>query len=505
MNVTPEAEAMADKLRKRVVELEWNEGISDRVLRIQYLEAVLNQLEAGRYTVEDAREALEAGAAEHFNNKQTVNDVEAETAAPAFPMEVYPKWVQAYCTEVAEACEVPASVVGFTLLGVLGAAYGTHLQIAFKQGYVRHCHDYFFLVADVSVGKSGVFQYVSKPLYEIQRALRIAQPAPENPKKAPPPPQVIISDCTPEAVVKAQHDNGGAIAMVTPDTPLFSQISATGRNPWPLAPYCSSHTGEPYHVHRITRGPNEIEKARLAIVAGTQPDTLKQVHVRPQIETSGMLSRCTFHVVPKLTAADLSPGDPEVCLERQNKFESAIKKLGLFYRQNPAPPFKLDKEAAAARVQWIDRMRPRYKLPSGDLHQHAGHCAKLEEKIGRWATLLHVLWRSCEGKKPGELTLDDWERGLTLYPFAFEHFKRARDVIYQGPSDTLAGKLKDFCTRYHGERVTYRLIKKNCAAFGRADKGTQDEAVAKLEAEGLVKRIKNANAGGVPSPALEVL
>ena len=158
---------------------------------------------------------------------------------------------------------MPVDVVRFVELGVLSAAYGTHCQVVFKSGYTRHCHDFFMLSADVSVGKSAIFSYLTAPLYSIQDAVRLIaeQDADEeaNPKNIPPPPVVVINDATPEALVQVQHLNGGAASMVSPETPLLSQLSNPAK-PWPLAPYNSSHTGESYHVHRITRGACEVAR-----------------------------------------------------------------------------------------------------------------------------------------------------------------------------------------------------------------------------------------------------
>jgi hypothetical protein len=307
-------------------------------------------------------------------------------------------------------------------------------------------------------------------------------------------------------MLKCQHENGGAISMVSPETPLLAQLSATGRNQWPVAPYNSSHTGEPYHVHRITRGPNEIEKARLAIVTATQPGTLKKVHERPELTSSGFLARCTFFVVPLLTQKDLHPGDPEVSQVLQQRYEGTVERLGLRYRLNPKSPIiQFGREAAEARIAWIDSMRPRYKLPAGDLHHLAGHCAKLEEKVSRWATLLHVLWCEEENREPGELGLEDWRRGLAIYDFAFDNYLAALSLMAEGPAETLAKELRKVCKRYRGQRLTYRMLRKNCAAFKAADERNQEAAIQELEDDGLVVKIENANKGGRPSPALHVL
>lgn len=239
-----------------------------------------------------------------------------------FPSGVYPAWLARFASEVTRAVEVPPGITEFVILGMLGAAYGTHLQLALKHGYVRYCHDFFFVIADVSVGKSGLMQYTSAPLRQIQTNLRT-----HNEEDAPRP-QVIISDATPEAMLKVQSGNRGAAAMVSAETPLIGQLSSTGGKEWALQPYLSSHTGEPYQVDRITREQNDVECARLAIVAATQPETLKQAHNRPHLETSGFLARRTFYMCPPMTEADLSPDDPEVSDELQHRYNDTLRERG---------------------------------------------------------------------------------------------------------------------------------------------------------------------------------
>ena len=243
---------------------------------------------------------------------------------PAFPLDVFPPGSRTMRVKslVPSKCRKALSVLHSWARSA--PRTGTHLQIVLKRRYVRFCHDYFFLVADASIGKSGVFSYLSQPLYQIQRELRNRAEADQgtNDDRPAPRPQVVISDATPEAMLKVQYENGGAASMVSPETPLFAQLSGTGGKEWSIAPYNSSHTGEPYQVDRIMRGQNDIERARLAIITATQPETLKLVHNRPHLESSGFLSRCTFYMCPVLTAGDLSPEDPEVTEELAERYET---------------------------------------------------------------------------------------------------------------------------------------------------------------------------------------
>ena len=143
-------------------------------------------------------------------------------------MEIFPDWLQAYCHEIAASIEVPVDPVGFVLLGMLSAAYGTHIRVRPKAGFTKYCHDFMFLVAPVSLGKSPIFHHLQAPLYRVQQYVRANTAAPEEDSEPTSQPQLIVNDITPEALVKVQNENGGAAAMVTPETPLFARLSETG-------------------------------------------------------------------------------------------------------------------------------------------------------------------------------------------------------------------------------------------------------------------------------------
>ena len=181
-----------------------------------------------------------------------------------------------------------------------------------------------------------------------------------------------------------------------------------------------------------------------------------------------------------------------------------VRELGLRYRSNTLPPLQLGHEAREARRAWIAQQHPRFKLPGGDLHHIAAHCGKLEEKVVRWAGLLHVLWREEEGCEPGTLSLIDWERGLHLYDFAFEHYSAAHGLIVEAPSEALAKRVKSYCERRRAQTVSVRDLKRNVTAFKRADERTQDAALAQLEDDGVVQRAR-INTGGRPSKVIIVL
>ena len=155
-------------------------------------------------------------------------------AGRVFPLRIFPEWLRMYAKEVAASCEVPVSVVGFGILGMLSACCGMHIKIAIKNRYAPFCHDWLFLIAKVSLGKSPIFSHLQAPLRQIEQTLKDVIADGDEAKSI----RCMINDATPEAMNLAQSQNGGAVALVSPETPLLSQMASTAR-PIPLQPYLS--------------------------------------------------------------------------------------------------------------------------------------------------------------------------------------------------------------------------------------------------------------------------
>jgi len=516
VNVSPQASELADKLQKRIAELEWSDD-SNRETKVSVLEQLCEGLRSGEITAAQARSDIEAakdvhswGATSSSSPIVTVpagvpsrQDAEDDfKAGKVFPLRIFPEWLQRYAKEVAASCEVPVSVVGFGILGMLSACYGMHIKIAIKNRYAPFCHDWFFLIAKVSLGKSPVFSHLQAPLRQIEKTLKEVV-AEEDEAKAI---RCLINDATPEAMNKAQAENGGAVALVSPETPLLSQMASTTR-PIPLQPYLSSHTGEGYSMLRITRDATDVDRARLAIFAATQDAGLREITQRPEILSRGIIARCTFYVAPPITEADLRDDDPEVTEELAQRYERTLRELGLRLRGQEEPMLLIMlPEVREARQKWRNSFKRRHRLEGGDLHDLTDHASKLEDKLCRWAGLLHLLWCDHEGRMPGMVGLDDWRRARDLLDFDLHHYRQALDVIQEGPADALARKLRNWIQSRKGQTVRFRDLRRHLRAFKQASEGIQQQAIQMLQDERRLHFIPDDNpVRGTPSPAIEIL
>jgi hypothetical protein len=504
-----EALDLADKFQKRIADLEWSDD-SQWEGKTIFLEHLCNGLRSGEITEAQARNDIEA--AKDVHSWGTASDSSSPASQPegepdfqagkVFPLRIFPEWLRTYAREVAASCEVPVSVVGFGILGMLSACYGMHIKIAIKNRYAPFCHDWFFLIAKVSLGKSPVFSHLQAPLRQIEKTLKDVITEGDEAK----PIRCMINDATPEAMNLAQSQNGGAVALVSAETPLLSQMANVAR-PIPLQPYLSSHTGEGYSMLRITRDATDVERARLAIFAATQDAGLREISQRPEILSRGIIARCTFFVSPPITEADFNDDDPEVTEKLAQRYERTLRELGLRLRGQEDPMLLIMlPEVRAARQKWRNGFKRRHRLEGGDLHDLTGHASKLEDKLCRWAGLLHLLWADHEDTKPGLVGLDDWRRARDLLDFDLHHYQQALDVIQEGPADALARKLRNWIKSRKGQTVRFRDLKRHLRGFKQATEGIQQQAIQALQEEGLLRFIEDDNpVRGTPSPAIEIL
>ena len=502
---TQEALKLADRYQKRIAQLEWSDD-AGRDGKIIFLEHLCNQLRSGEITEAQARQDIEAakdvqpwGTA---SGSRSTEDAEPDfKAGQVFPLRIFPEVASDVCQEVAASCEVPVSVMGFGILGMLSACCGMHIKIAIKNRYAPFCHDWLLLIAKVSWGSPQVFASASAAMAD-RKDLEGRHRGWDEAKSI----RCMINDATPEAMNLAQSQNGGAVALVSPETPLLSQMASTAR-PIPLQPYLSSHTGEGYSMLRITRDATDVDRARLAIFAATQDAGLREISQRPEILSRGIIARCTFYVAPPITEDDLRDDDPEVTEELAQRYERTLRELGLRLRGQEDPMLLIMlPEVREARQKWRNGFKRRHRLEGGDLHDLTDHASKLEDKLCRWAGLLHLLWCDEEGRTPGMVGLDDWRRARDLLDFDLRHYRAALDVIQEGPADALASKLRNWIKSRKGQTIRLRDLKRHLRAFKQASDDIQQQAIATLQDEGRLRFIEDDNpVRGTPSPAIEIL
>ncbi|MGB5812117.1 MAG: DUF3987 domain-containing protein [Polyangiales bacterium] len=476
------------------------------------------------------------------NGRPTVDASPPVDPAPSkFPLQIFPPDLQRYARTVAMSTETPVDAVAFAVLGMLSACYGTHIRVRLFEGYTTWCNEYCTLVGGSSFGKTPIFKHVQRPLRAIERVLqeemavevreakaKIARLEAdharllktykgENPAgleadlrdideeietlKAVTMPQVIVSDVTPEVLVKIQSQNGDAASMVSGETPLWGKLCgrATGKPP-DIEPYLSSYDGERYRVDRITRAANCVEQARLSILGGTQDAVMHAAHARPELSDRGLFARFSFCKVAPPDESQLHDDETPVGHDVRMPYENRLEELGLLFRRKAFEPFELSPEAKTLYRVWRNCFKREHKLPNGALRDIAPFARKLENKVLRWAGLLHPLWNG----EVGVLTQMDVERAILLVDFTIENFRAVDALVNEGPVTSLVSALTLWSRDKVGQTISLRDLRRQRTDYRRATPETRQAALDELEADGVVK-LETLLTGGRPSPVMVVL
>ena len=406
---------------------------------------------------------------------------------PGFPLEVYrdPK-VRKLAERVASLTHTPVTAAGFTILGMLSAAYGTQLQLRLREGRVTWCHLYACLLMPTGHGKSPIFSAFETPLVELQEEIRetgrgelrevhieremletehtalkrkIGNKAGkmtdddrakfradlstnkqqlEEVSEALELPRLLTNDITGESFVKLQAMNDGRLTILSDETPFFGIIGGRYSNEKPrIEAFLNAHTGKSYTSDRVTSGYNHVKCSRLAILVATQPQVVESLASQPELDDRGMLGRFVFcHVEADVGWRTFS--DASISPEDRARYDEIIHDLGLeaFGRREP---WVLDLSAAAYgayRTWWGETEAKR--RPGGELDGLQAFGTKVDDLVLRVAGLLHML----NDSPTDPVTVETFEDAAKVVDFLVAHFGHTYSLIKGSPAKVLGKKIR---------------------------------------------------------------
>ena len=261
---------------------------------------------------------------------------------PDFPSEAIPDRLCAlreFCAAVAESLQVPAALPALLVLTVAGAALAKRIEV-YVVGDWREPVVLFIVVAmEPGERKSAVFAAVCVPLVEFERdeierlapiieqqradralieaSLRFAESKAakttkpeerEEPRKrirelreelwtavVLPMPRYVADDATPEALGRLWAEQGGRIALLSPEGDTFDLMAGrysdgVGR----LGVYLKGHAGDDYKLNRVSRANEYVRGPALTVGLAVQPDVLRGLMEKPGFRGRGLLARFLY-------------------------------------------------------------------------------------------------------------------------------------------------------------------------------------------------------------------
>lgn len=210
------------------------------------------------------------------------------------------------------------------------------------------------------------------------------------------PKRYLTSDATEQAIGVIMATNEGTCAIITEEGTAFNGVVGTymDNNTTVGEVFTKGFTGESVSVSRVGREDLQIDKARMAIAIGCQPEIFTaMVRRNPQLKESGFFSRCllSFHDIPpsqlesdrrKLTRL------PESMRERWNNHLGAIAS---YYCQFKNPAITRFEDAAIDHLADLAERTNRARDTGGPYDHISSILARPAHQAQRIAALLHLL------------------------------------------------------------------------------------------------------------------
>ncbi|HZO25554.1 MAG TPA: YfjI family protein [Chloroflexota bacterium] len=483
---------------------------------------------------------------------------------PSFPCEILPDWLGSFVRAEARATQTPPDLAGLLSLAVLASTLAGRVLLRPWGDWLEPLNLFCMVVLPPGHRKSAVFASVTQPLQQFeadattataphiararrarhaaQQALTRAQDAaalaPDDRRpellalverradelaavEVPVLPRLIADDCSPERLAMLLHEQGGRLAILSPEGGIFDLIA--GRYSTTGAPnldhYLKGHAGDPIVVDRVGRPGEIIPRPALTIGLTVQPEVLRGLIVRPGFLGRGLLARFLYAVPNAILGCrdvDAQPVPDSLRADYHRRIRAllALTHPDLLLRsslpQNPALVLPFSEPATVRLRDFARAVEPRL-APDGDLDPLVDWASKLVGAVARIAGLLHLASLAqplppspCEGEGLG-LGVSSVDAAVILADYLIAHARAAYAAMGADPTIAHLPVLLAWLRR-SGLQVFSRRDAQRAVGPRLRSAADLDVALAELEQHGYIrsKCVDRAAFGRPRGPAYEV-
>lgn len=363
----------------------------------------------------------------------------ADYKLPSFPVEVLPGWMRGFAAAEAEATQTPPDLAGMLALAVCAAAAAKKIVVHVREGWTEPVNLFVVVALPPASRKSVVFADIAEPVVEYEEELaRQASPEIEEAKTrrriieqslqqkqneaarakdagereqltreatelareltttaVPAPPRLVADDCSPEKLAGLVNDQGGRIAILSPEGDTFDLMAGRYSNSTPnLGIYLKGHAGDTLRVDRVGRPPEYVKAPALTVGLAVQPDVLCGLIDKPGFRGRGLLARFLYSL-PKSIVGRREDEPAPVPEHVRRAYRRNLRRLlelpaGTDDKGQPiAHALRLSPEAERVFATFRRQLEPQLAEtgPLGSLQDWAG---KLAGAVARIAGVLHI-------------------------------------------------------------------------------------------------------------------
>lgn len=463
-------------------------------------------------------------------------------AGPSFPLDVLPTPLSNYVQALAAFAEVPPDLPGVITLAAVAAAVARKTRISLRPGYSEPLNLFAVVSMPPGTRKSSVFASVTAPLVahetelmnrmgveiaEAQSQGRVrdkelahaetmtAKGGPDARKwdnarcalartiretVVPAEPRILMGDATPEAIAAGLADQGGRLAVFSPEGDVFALLKRYTRDAAPnFETLLKAHAGDDLRVDRRHAKPVTVADPALTIAVTVQPDVLQGLARDRTFRERGLLARF-FYAVPESVVGRRTFDGPPVPEAVRTRYADALtvlcRWLGL------AEPLTVSPDAFTAwRTYALEVERDRG--PEGRFAGLLDWTGKLPGLVARLAGILHLATGATAEPIGPQVPAATMDAAIRLGRYAATHALAAFGLMGSDPALDGARQVLGWL-RNTG---TTTFTKRQAMAARRNLFRTADALIApltRLEDAGYIRRLILNGQPGRPSERYQV-
>jgi replicative DNA helicase len=319
---------------------------------------------------------------------------------------------------------------------------------------------------------------------------------------------LIADDCTPEKLATLLRDQGGRIAVMSPEGDVFDLLagrySANGAGNFGV--YLKGHAGDTLRIDRVGRSADFVKAPALTVGLAVQPEVIRGLAEKPGFRERGLLGRFLYSLPVSLLGHRNTNPAPVPGEVRSAYHTNVIGLLNLPLRKDEsgdADPHVLnldpDAQTSLGRFDaWVEPQLSEF----GGLGGVTDWAGKLVGAVGRIAGILHMadlagVFAPWEIPIPPE-TID---RAIYIGRYLLPH---ATAAFAEMGTDAVVEQAKSILRwMQHGRLDSFTRRDLHQALRGKFKRAAElDRPVALLIAQGFIRPRSEAPHAGAGRPSL---